>query len=160
MTAEFYRLPVAEVVPETVDARSYRFAVPSELAPTFAFQPGQHLTLRALIDGDDVRRNYSLCVAPQEGQLKVTVKRIAGGRFSNWANDNIREGDALEVQPPHGSFTKAFSADASGHYVGFAGGSGITPVLSLLKTALLAEPASRFTLLYGNRDSSAVIFLE
>lgn len=160
MTAEFYRLPVTEVVPETADAKSFRFAVPPALGDTFRFMPGQHLTLRTEIDGEDLRRNYSLCVAPQEGQLKVTVKRIAGGRFSNWANDNIREGDALEVQPPHGSFTKAFEPAARGHYVGFAGGSGITPVLSLLKTALLTEPESRFTLLYGNRDSSAVIFLE
>jgi ring-1,2-phenylacetyl-CoA epoxidase subunit PaaE len=90
----------------------------------------------------------------------VTVKRIAGGIFSNWANDRLRPGDALEVMPPHGSFTWDFVPGAANHYVGFAGGSGITPVISLLKTALLTEPGSRFTLFYGNRDSQSVIFLE
>jgi ring-1,2-phenylacetyl-CoA epoxidase subunit PaaE len=90
----------------------------------------------------------------------VTVKRIAGGVFSNWANDNLKPGDAIEVMPPHGSFTWNFAAAAANHYVGFAGGSGITPVISLLKTALASEPDSRFTLFYGNRDSSSVIFLE
>ncbi|HWH16764.1 MAG TPA: 2Fe-2S iron-sulfur cluster-binding protein, partial [Allosphingosinicella sp.] len=99
-------------------------------------------------------------VAPQEGEVKVTVKRIAGGIFSNWANDNLKAGDNIEVMPPHGSFTWDFQPDSRGHYVGFAGGSGITPVISLLKTTLLTEPESRFTLFYGNRDSSSVIFLE
>jgi ring-1,2-phenylacetyl-CoA epoxidase subunit PaaE len=118
------------------------------------------LTLKAEIGGEDVRRTYSLCVAPQDGELKVTVKRIAGGIFSNWANDNLQAGDHIEVMAPHGSFTWDFKAGAQNHYVGFAGGSGITPVISLLKTALGTEPESRFTLFYGNRDSSSVIFLE
>ncbi|HEY0148787.1 MAG TPA: ferredoxin--NADP reductase [Allosphingosinicella sp.] len=160
MSASFFPLRVAEIVQETADARSIRFDLPTELADTFRFRAGQHLTLRAEIGGEDVRRNYSLCVAPIEGQLKVTVKRIAGGRFSSWANEALREGDTLDVMPPHGSFTHEFRADARNHYVGFAGGSGITPVLSLLKTALNEEPESRFTLFYGNRDSQSVIFLE
>jgi ring-1,2-phenylacetyl-CoA epoxidase subunit PaaE len=107
-----------------------------------------------------VRRNYSLCVAPQDETVKVTVKRIAGGIFSNWANETLTPGDRIEVMPPHGSFTWEFEPGARNHYVGFAGGSGITPVISLLKTALTTEPESRFTLLYGNRDSQSVIFLE
>ncbi len=160
MSGGFHRLQIAEVIDETADARSIRFDLPEELRETFAFRPGQHLTLKADIAGEDVRRNYSLCVAPQEGELKVTVKRIAGGAFSNWANDNLKPGDTIEVMPPHGSFTWDFRPDAANHYVGFAGGSGITPVLSLLKTALATEPRSRFTLLYGNRDSQSVIFLE
>jgi ring-1,2-phenylacetyl-CoA epoxidase subunit PaaE len=160
MSASFHRLQIADIVQETADARSLRFALPDELADTFRFRAGQHLTLKAEIGGEDVRRNYSLCVAPSEGQLKVTVKRIAGGRFSSWANEALKEGDTLEVMPPHGSFTHEFRADASNHYVGFAGGSGITPVISILKTALIEEPGSRFTLFYGNRDSSSVIFLE
>ena len=160
MSAGFHRLEIAEVVPETADAKSFRFAVPPELGDSFAFRPGQHLTLRAEIDGEDVRRNYSLCTAPSDGELKVTVKRIAGGAFSNWANDTLKAGDAIEVMPPHGSFTWDFRADARSHYVAFAGGSGITPVMSLLKTALIEEPGSRFTLFYGNRDSQSVIFLE
>ena len=160
MSGGFHRLRIADVIDETADARSIRFDLPEELRETFAFRPGQHLTLKADIGGEDVRRNYSLCVAPQEGELKVTVKRIAGGAFSNWANDNLKPGDTIEVMPPHGSFTWDFRPDAANHYVGFAGGSGITPVLSLLKTALVTEPRSRFTLLYGNRDSQSVIFLE
>jgi ring-1,2-phenylacetyl-CoA epoxidase subunit PaaE len=160
MSASFHTLRIAEIVPKTADAKSIRFDVPEELRSAFAFRPGQHLTLKADIDGEDVRRNYSLCVAPQDGELKVTVKRIAGGVFSNWANDNLKPGDAVEVMEPHGSFTWDFRPDARNHYAGFAGGSGITPVMSLLKTALLSEPSSRFTLFYGNRDSSSIIFLE
>jgi ring-1,2-phenylacetyl-CoA epoxidase subunit PaaE len=160
MSVSFHTLSVAEVVPETDEAKSIRFAVPPELAETFAFKPGQHLTLKAEIGGEEVRRNYSLCVAPHDGAVMVTVKRIAGGLFSNWANDHLKPGDAVEVMPPHGSFTWDFAPGAANHYVGFAGGSGITPVISLLKTALLTEPDSRFTLFYGNRDSQSVIFLE
>ena len=160
MSVNFHRLGIAEVISETAEAKSIRFDLPTQLRETFSFKPGQHLTLKAEIDGKDVRRNYSLCVAPQDGELKVTVKRIAGGLFSNWANDHLRPGDRLDVMPPHGSFTWDFEAGAANHYVGFAGGSGITPVISLLKTALLTEPDSRFTLFYGNRDSQSVIFLE
>jgi ring-1,2-phenylacetyl-CoA epoxidase subunit PaaE len=160
MSASFHTLRIAEVIEETADAKSIRFELPDELAQEFSFNPGQHLTLKADIQGEDVRRTYSLCVAPQDGELKVTVKRIAGGVFSNWANDNLKRGDEIEVMAPHGSFTWAFDSTASNHYAGFAGGSGITPILSLLKTALITESNSRFTLFYGNRDSSSVIFLE
>ncbi|MFN3389529.1 MAG: 2Fe-2S iron-sulfur cluster-binding protein [Allosphingosinicella sp.] len=160
MSTHFHSLEIAEVIEETADAKSFRFAVPEELRETYRFRPGQHLTLRADIGGEDVRRNYSLCVAPEEGELKVTVKRIAGGLFSNWANDTLHAGDRIDVMEPHGSFTWDFREGAANHYVGFAGGSGITPVMSLLRTAMLREPESRFTLFYGNRDSSSVIFLE
>ena len=160
MSVSFHTLTVAEVIDETADARSIRFDVPEELRETFRFRPGQHLTLMTRIGEEEVRRNYSLCVSPSEGQVKVTVKRISGGAFSNWANDNLKPGDRIEVMPPHGSFTWDFDPAAANHYAGFAGGSGITPVMSLLKTALEAEPDSRFTLFYGNRDSSSIIFLE
>ncbi len=160
MSVSFHRLTVAEVVAETGEARSIRFAVPEELRETFKFKPGQHLTLKAEIEGEELRRNYSLCVAPQDNQVMVTVKRIAGGLFSNWANDSLKPGDMIEVMAPHGSFTWEYCAGSRSHYVGFAGGSGITPVMSLLKTALLTEPESRFTLFYGNRDSNSIIFLE
>jgi ring-1,2-phenylacetyl-CoA epoxidase subunit PaaE len=160
MSVAFHTLTIADVVDETAEARSIRFAVPEELRETFKFKPGQHLTLKAEIAGEEIRRNYSLCVAPQDDQVTVTVKRIAGGAFSNWANDNLKPGDAIEVMAPHGSFTWDFVEGAANRYVGFAGGSGVTPVMSLLKTALLAEPGSRFTLFYGNRDSSSIIFLE
>jgi ring-1,2-phenylacetyl-CoA epoxidase subunit PaaE len=160
VSVSFHTLRIAEVVPETAEAHSIRFEVPEALRETFKFKPGQHLTLKADIQGEEIRRNYSLCVAPQDDQVKVTVKRIAGGIFSNWANENLRPGMEVEVMAPHGSFTWDFDPGAANHYVGFAGGSGITPVISLLKTALLTEPGSRFTLFYGNRDSQSVIFLE
>jgi ring-1,2-phenylacetyl-CoA epoxidase subunit PaaE len=160
MSVGFHTLTVAETVPETAEAMSIRFDVPEELRETFKFKPGQHLTLRAQISGEEIRRNYSLCVAPGDDIVKVTVKRIVGGIFSNWANETLKPGDRIEVMSPHGSFTWDFEAGAANHYVGFAGGSGITPVISLLKTALSIEPESRFTLFYGNRDSQSVIFLE
>ena len=160
MAEHFHALKVAEVVAETDEANSIRFEVPTELASAFAFRAGQHLTLRADIGGEEVRRNYSLCVAPDAGELRVTVKRIAGGVFSNWIGDTLKPGDSLDVMPPHGSFTFGFEAETKRRYVAFAGGSGITPVMSLIRTALGTEPDSRFTLFYGNRDSSSVIFLD
>ncbi|MEO7241156.1 MAG: 2Fe-2S iron-sulfur cluster-binding protein [Sphingomicrobium sp.] len=160
MAEHFHRLTVADIVPETDDARSIRFAVPPELKEAFRFRAGQHLTLRAEIGGEEVRRNYSLCTAPADGDLMVTVKQIAGGVFSNWIAGELKPGDALDVMTPHGSFTVPFNPTQARRYVGFAGGSGITPVISLIRTALSEEPLSRFTLFYGNRDSSAVIFLE
>lgn len=156
----FHALEIAEIVEETADARSIRFAVPPELADLYRFRAGQHVTLRAELGGEEVRRNYSLCVAPHENTLKVTVKRIAGGLFSTFAAEQLRPGDRLDVMPPHGSFTFAFAPSASRRYVAFAGGSGITPIMSLARTALAEEPGSRFTLFYGNRDASSIIFLD
>jgi ring-1,2-phenylacetyl-CoA epoxidase subunit PaaE len=160
MSVHFHPLKVAEIVPETAEANSIRFEIPPELRDEFAFKAGQHLTLRATIDGEEVRRNYSLCTAPAESDWMVTVKRIGGGLFSNWVGDELKAGDTVEVMVPHGSFTTDFDATRSRHLVGIAGGSGITPVISLVKTLLREEPGSRFTLLYGNRDSSSIIFLE
>jgi len=160
MSVHFHALKVAEIVPETAEANSIRFEIPPELRDEFAFRAGQHLTLRATINGEEVRRNYSLCTAPAESDWMVTVKRIGGGLFSNWIGDELKAGDTIEVMVPHGSFTTDFDPTRSRHLVAIAGGSGITPVVSLLKTLLREEPNSRFTLLYGNRDSSSIIFLE
>ncbi|MCL6698011.1 phenylacetate-CoA oxygenase/reductase subunit PaaK [Sphingomonas sp. NSE70-1] len=160
MAEHFYKLRVAEIVAETDEANSIRFEVPEGLEDAFRFKAGQHLSVRVDINGEEVRRNYSLCVAPSEDQLKVTVKRIAGGVFSNWVGDNLKAGDTLDVMTPHGSFTVDFDPTAKRRYVAFAGGSGITPVMSLVKTALGTEPDSRFTLFYGNRDANSIIFLE
>ena len=160
MSVHFHPLKVAEIVPETDEANSIRFDIPPELRDAFAFRAGQHLTLRATIGGEEVRRNYSLCTAPADGDFIVTVKRIGGGLFSNWVGDQLKAGDTVEVMVPHGSFTTEFNAANRRHLVGIAGGSGITPVMSLIRTLLREEPKSRFTLLYGNRDSSSVIFLE
>jgi ring-1,2-phenylacetyl-CoA epoxidase subunit PaaE len=160
VSAHFYPLRVAAIVPETAEANSIRFEIPEEFRQTFAFKAGQHLTLKAHIGGEEVRRNYSLCTAPEERDWMVTVKRIGGGVFSNWVGDRLKAGDTIDVMPPHGSFTTEFNANAKRHVVGIAGGSGITPVMSLLRTLLKSEPESRFTMLYGNRDSSSIIFLE
>jgi ring-1,2-phenylacetyl-CoA epoxidase subunit PaaE len=160
MAEHFHALRVAEIVPETSEANSIRFAIPAELRDRFAFKAGQHLTLRVTLDGEEVRRNYSLCTAPDDNDWMVTVKRIGGGLFSNWVGDSLKAGDTIDVMPPHGSFTTDFAASDSRHLVGIAGGSGITPVMSLIRTLLREEPQSRFTLLYGNRDSSSIIFLE
>jgi ring-1,2-phenylacetyl-CoA epoxidase subunit PaaE len=160
MSHDFHKLRVAEVKRETPDAVSVRFELPESLREKFAFRAGQHLTFRREIGGEEVRRNYSVCVAPSEGVLKIGVKKIAGGAFSSWVNDELKAGDELDVMAPHGSFCWNFDTDARREYVGFAGGSGITPVLSLMKTALAMEPHSRFTLFYGNRNSIGVMFLD
>ena len=160
MSVHFHPLKVAEIVPETAEANSIRFEIPPELRDQFAFKAGQHLTLRTTIGGEEIRRNYSLCTAPADSDWMVTVKRIGGGLFSNWIGDQLKAGDTIEVMVPHGSFTTDFAPANRRHLVGIAGGSGITPVMSLIKTLLREEPESRFTLLYGNRDSSSVIFLE
>lgn len=160
MAEHFHALRVAEVVPETAEANSIRFEIPPELRERFVFKPGQHLTLRAVLGGEEVRRNYSLCTVPDDNDWMVTVKRIGGGLFSNWVGDALKVGDTIDVMPPHGSFTTEFDASNKRHLVGIAGGSGITPVMSLVRSMLRYEPESRFTLLYGNRDSSSVIFLE
>ena len=151
---------IAEVRRETPDSVSVTFDLPAELAETFAFRAGQHLTVRAEIGGEEVRRNYSVCAAPGDGELRIAIKQIAEGVFSGWANRDLAAGATLEAMSPHGAFTWSFDPKASRRYVAFAGGSGITPVLSLLKTALREEPRSRFTLLYGNRNSPQIMFLE
>lgn len=160
MSIDFHKLRVAEVRRETPDAVSVRFELPDALRETFKFKAGQHLTFRRDVNGEELRRNYSVCVSPAEGVLKIGVKKIAGGAFSGWVNDELKAGDEIEVMAPHGSFSWEFDPNAHREYVAFAGGSGITPILSLMKTALTHEPKSRFTLFYGNRTSPGVMFLE
>jgi ring-1,2-phenylacetyl-CoA epoxidase subunit PaaE len=156
--SKFYPLTVAQVRHETRDAIAVTFDVPRELKQAFAYQQGQHLTLRALIDGEDVRRSYSICSAVQDDLLRVAIKRTPGGMFSSWANESLVPGMQLEVMPPMGQFNVPLDAANEKHYLAFASGSGITPILSIIKTTLLAEPKSRFTLVYGNRATSSVIF--
>jgi ring-1,2-phenylacetyl-CoA epoxidase subunit PaaE len=158
--SKFHRLAVARVDRETRDAVAITFAVPAELAALYRFAPGQHLTLRADIGGEDVRRSYSICSAVQDGSLRIAVKRNPGGVFSTWANEALKAGDLLDVMPPLGHFNVPLDPQARRHYVGFAAGSGITPLLSLVKSTLAAEPAAEFTLFYGNRASGTVMFKE
>jgi ring-1,2-phenylacetyl-CoA epoxidase subunit PaaE len=155
--SKFHALPVAKVERETRDAIAITFDVPPALREAFRFEPGQHLTLRTRIGDDDVRRSYSIC-APAGGPLRIAVKRSPGGVFLTWANDALREGTAVDVMPPMGHFNVAADAQASRHYLGVAAGSGITPLVSIVTSALVAEPASRFTLIYGNRASATVMF--
>ena len=158
--SKFHRLVVATVERETRDAVAITFAVPDALSESFRFVAGQHLTLRADIGGQDVRRSYSICSGAQDGILRIAVKRNPGGVFSTWANESLRAGDTLDVMPPLGHFGVPLAPGARRHYGGFAAGSGITPLLSIAKTTLAAEPDSRFTLFYGNRASGTVMFKE
>ncbi len=158
--SKFHPLSVAKVERETRDAVAVTFAVPAAIAEQFRFRPGQHLTLRTTIDGQDVRRSYSICSAVQDGELRIAIKRNAGGFFSTWANETLRAGDTLGVMPPLGHFGVPLDATRRRHFVGFAAGSGITPLLSIIKTTLAVEPKSEFTLFYGNRASGTVMFKE
>lgn len=158
--SSFYPLLVRSVERETADALVVTFAVPAQWAELFHFTQGQHLTLRAHLGGEEVRRSYSICSAVQDNALRVAIKLLPGGIFSQWAIENLKPGATLEVMPPIGHFYISLSAENHKHYVAFAAGSGITPVLSILKTTLLAEPHSRFTLFYGNRSSQSIMFRE
>lgn len=157
---QFYSLKVASVAKNTRDAVVVTFDVPGELDEKFAFRPGQYLTLRTSVDGEELRRSYSICAAPSDRQLRVAIKRLNDGAFSSWANQHLEAGQSLEVMPPDGNFTVEFSPANARRYVAFAVGSGITPILSLVKTALDTELESSFTLFFGNRASSAVLFRE
>jgi ring-1,2-phenylacetyl-CoA epoxidase subunit PaaE len=158
--SKFHPLKVASVKRETRDAIALTFDVPAALRDAFRFVQGQHLTLRADIDGENLRRSYSICSAVQDGTLRIAVKKAPGGVFSSWANEHVRAGQTLDVMPPMGHFNVELDASLRRHYVAFAAGSGITPLLSIIKTTLMSEPHSRFTLFYGNRSSSAVMFKE
>jgi ring-1,2-phenylacetyl-CoA epoxidase subunit PaaE len=160
VNAQFHRLKVADVRRETADSVSIRFEIPPALKDVFAFKAGQHLTLRTEMNGEDLRRNYSVCAAPHENEIRIAVKQMPGGRFSSWANANLKVGAEVEVLPPLGRFVVPATDSGEPNYVALAGGSGITPVLSILKTVLKENPRARFTLLYGNRDSASIMFLE
>ena len=156
--AEFFRLTVAQVQRETDDAVCVQLAVPAALRENFCFVPGQYLTLRHTIAGAEVRRSYSICSGVDEGCLRVAVKHIEGGRFSGYANGELKVGDVLDVMPPDGQFTVRLVADHDKNYLCIAAGSGITPVLSILKSILAREPRSHVTLLYGNQRVASIMF--
>jgi ring-1,2-phenylacetyl-CoA epoxidase subunit PaaE len=162
--AVFHDLQVTAVERLTEQAVALTFAVPEELRADFDFEPGQHLTLRAEIDGEDVRRSYSICMSRAEsrrrGEVRVATARVPGGVMSAWLNDHVAVGDTISVMTPMGGFTCATDPRATRHHVAVAAGSGITPVLSLLATALEEEPGSRATLVFGNRRTDSIMFLE
>jgi ring-1,2-phenylacetyl-CoA epoxidase subunit PaaE len=160
----FTELAVSDIRRETADSVSVGLFVPTAQRQAFAFAPGQFLTLRKTINHQDVRRAYSLCVPPKQfevtGKLRVAVKEVPGGVFSTYMNRTLQVGERIEVLPPDGRFTTLINAAHALHYVGFAGGSGITPILSLAATLLDGEPNSRFTLIYGNRTAASIMFVE
>lgn len=158
--ARFHTLTVQEVRPLTAEAIEVTFAVPDELAGEFDYLAGQHVALRAELDGHEVRRSYSLCRPPVRGSVSVAIKRDQGGRFSTWAQSGLHAGDRLDVMSPQGTFTSALAALDDAHVVGIAAGSGITPLMALAATVLARSESSRFTLVYTNRRATDVMFLD
>ena len=160
MAVHFHKLKVKDIRKETADCVSVAFAVPEELRPDFVFEQGQNITIKKEIDGEEIRRSYSICTAPFEDELRVAVKMVDGGKFSCFANSTLQVGDELDVLPPTGKFNTKLEAKNTKQYLAFAAGSGITPVISIIKTTLQTESASSFTLVFGNRGRHSIIFFE
>ncbi len=159
MSEGFYTLKVKTVVKETADATTFYFDIPSELSDAFSYTPGQYFTFETVIDGEKVRRSYSLCTySGVDADPAVTIKRVEGGKMSNFMNDNLTVGSEILVMPPMGKFTMTPEANRSTHYVLFGGGSGITPLMGIAKAVLNHEPNSQVTLIYANRNPDSVIF--
>ncbi|WP_456441948.1 2Fe-2S iron-sulfur cluster-binding protein [Psychroserpens sp.] len=158
--AEFHNLKVADIYKETEDTSVVTFEIPSKLQDVFKFRQGQHLTLKADINGEDIRRSYSLCSSPIENQWQVAVKLIPSGKFSTYVNEELKTGDQLEVMAPSGTFGVPVKPEEQKNYLFFAAGSGITPVISMIKTHLKAEPNSTCKLFYVNKTAKSIIFKE
>ena len=158
--SRFFPLQVADIRRETRDAVVVTLLPRPEDRDAFDFTQGQYLTFRRNFDGEELRRSYSICTGKDEGALRVGIKKVDGGCFSTWANEELKAGDVVEAMPPMGAFHVPLVPETRRTYLGFAGGSGITPVLSLIKTTLTREPKSRFTLIYGNRSINSIMFRE
>src|SRR4026208_467683 len=160
MSIHFYPLRIKKINKETDQCVSVEFEVPESLANAFQFKQGQSLTMRTNLAGEEVRRTYSLCSSPLDKKWTVAIKKVEGGVFSSFANENLKEGDELDVMEPVGKFYTELNPTNKKNYLAFAAGSGITPVISIIKTTLRTEPNSTFTLVYGNRSRSSIIFFE
>ena len=158
--SRFHKIKIKRIQRETPDSVVVSLDVPAELRETFAFTQGQYLTFRREHDGEELRRSYSICSSPLEGEWQVAIKKVPQGRFSSLAVDVLRVGEELEVMPPAGHFHTPVHAEQAKNYLFFAAGSGITPVFSIIKTVLLTEPGSQVTLVYGNRGRNSIIFKE
>lgn len=156
--ASFLKLIIKEVKRETAAAISILFNVPEELKPNYTFVAGQYVNIKLTLDGQEIRRAYSICSSPESGELRISVKAVKNGVFSQFANSKLKAGDMLEVGTPEGKFTFAADADRQKNYAAFVSGSGITPVLSILKSVLKSEPKSSFVLVYGNKTPEDAIF--
>lgn len=160
MAVHFHPLRIKNIKRETPDCVSIALEVPQPLDATFRFMEGQNITVRSTIGGEEIRRSYSICNAPHENELKIAVKKIAGGLFSGFANEALKPGDLVEVLPPTGKFNARLSNNQNGNYLAVAAGSGITPIISIIKHSLQKQPDSQFTLIYCNRDRNSIIFFE
>ncbi|MEO7523387.1 MAG: 1,2-phenylacetyl-CoA epoxidase subunit PaaE [Ferruginibacter sp.] len=160
MAVHFHSLKIREVKKETAECVSVCFDVPDNLLAEFEFREGQNITLKKQIGHEEVRRSYSICMAPYEKQLRVAIKKVAGGLFSKFANDELKAGDAVDVLPPTGKFNARIAADKAGNYLAIAAGSGITPIISIIKHTLQTQTTSSFTLIYSNKNRNSIIFFE
>ncbi|GGE66040.1 phenylacetic acid degradation protein [Streptosporangium jomthongense] len=155
---KFYSLALKEVRPETRNAVCLSFDVPDDVADKFKYRQGQHIVVRTKLDGEEVRRTYSICSSVNDHELRIAVKRVDNGLFSNFANEQLKPGSTLEVMPPQGTFGIDLDPEREGNYLAVAAGSGITPILSIIKTTLETEPKSHFTLFYGNKGTASTMF--
>ncbi len=160
MSTNFHKLKVKQIRKETPECVSVTFDVPTDLQQEFAFKQGQYLTFKNFHNDEEIRRSYSICASPLENELRVAVKKIDEGIFSSYMNDSAKVGDILDVMQPQGRFFTEVKADQEKLYVAIAAGSGITPILSIIKTVLLTEENSRFVLIYGNKNKGTIIFKE
>jgi ring-1,2-phenylacetyl-CoA epoxidase subunit PaaE len=160
MSRHFHPLAIQDVRRETKDCVSISFDVPDALRESFLFVAGQYVNLRAMVDGEELRRSYSICSAPRSGELRVAIKRVEGGQFSEFANTKLKVGDVIDVMPPDGKFCFEPQRDAKRSVLAVAAGSGITPILSIVTTLLEEEPDSHVTLVYGNRRVRDIVFKE
>ncbi len=160
MAVHFHPLKVSSIKKETPDCVSVGFHIPDELLSQFAFKEGQNITIKTTLGNQEIRRSYSICNAPHEKLLKVAIKRVEGGLFSQFANNDLKKGDILDVMPPTGKFNARLKETATGNYLAIAAGSGITPIIAIIKHSLITQPESRFTLLYANRNRGSIIFFE
>ncbi|MFT3826478.1 MAG: phenylacetate-CoA oxygenase/reductase subunit PaaK [Chitinophagaceae bacterium] len=160
MATHFHRLTITDIRKETPDCISIAFDIPDALKQEYAFTQGQNITLKTIMGGEELRRSYSICSSPLDNELRVAVKKTTMGRFSTWANEQLKKGDVIDVLPPTGKFYTTLQPTQQKSYLAFAAGSGITPVISIIKTTLATEPQSSFTLVYGNRNRSSIIFKE
>lgn len=158
--SKYYLLKIKSIQKETENAVIITFDVPEELKPVFVFKAGQYIVLKTTIDGEEVRRDYSLCTNPESEDLSVVVKEVSNGTFSKYANTKLKTGDSLEVSPPKGKFIFQPDTTKKRTVVAFAAGSGITPIMSIIKTVLEQEPLSNFVLVYGNKTPNDVIFFD
>ncbi|MBL0356373.1 MAG: phenylacetate-CoA oxygenase/reductase subunit PaaK [Chitinophagaceae bacterium] len=160
MAIHFHPLAVKAIRKQTEDCVAVTFNIPDALKQDFVFVQGQNVTLKTIINGEEVRRSYSICSAPFENELTVAVKKVADGKFSTYANEQLQQGDIIEVLPPTGKFNTELNCSNQKNYLAFAAGSGITPIISIIKTTLQQEPQSNFTLVFTNRNKASIIFFE